>query len=83
MKAKPYYNSGFLSVYPRSAGNYGFCSISGIEYEDDSHLEEMKEQIERHVDRVQNVYIEYEQYQCSKCEDIWNSEKEAEDCCGE
>lgn len=83
MKAKPVYDSGYLIVYPRAAGDFGWASISSIEYDDDRHLLEMKRQIERHVDNVQQARIAYDTWQCSKCGAQYETYDEAERCCTE
>ena len=81
MKAKPVYDSGYLIVYPRAAGDFGWASMPRIEYKDDSHLREMKDAIERHVDNVHRVYIDYETWQCSVCGCQYDTQREAEHCC--
>lgn len=84
MDAKPYYNSFYLQIYPRGAGDYGFASISGIEYDQEqaeSLFEEMKDQIKRHVDSVRSVHMEFDTYLCGKCESDFDTRAEAEQCC--
>lgn len=81
MKAKPDYNSGYLIVMPKHAGHFGNIHISSVKYDSDKHLQSMKEQIERHVDKVDNVQIKYETWVCSTCGDEYETQKSAEDCC--
>ncbi len=83
MNAKPNYDYGYIRVDMIGAGNFGSVSMSGIKYEDERHLEEASSEIKRHVDRVRSVDIHYDYYTCGKCDDDFESEKEAEECCNE
>lgn len=84
--AKPNYDAMYLKVFPKRAGNFGYASISGIHYEDDRHITDMQEQIERHIDNIQSIEIDFDEYWgkkwvCRKCESDYETEKEAEICC--
>lgn len=81
MKAKPNYDSGYIKVEPKSAGDFGSMSFSGSHYKNDSHLKDMKADIERHTDRVRSAEIYYELYTCGECDENYDTEKEADDCC--
>jgi hypothetical protein len=81
MKTKPNYEYGYIKVEPRGAGNFGLVSMSGIHYEDDSHLKDMVEDIKRHVDRVGNVEIHYDFYVCGECGSEYETKEDADNCC--
>ena len=81
MKTKPNYDYGYIRVEMRSAGDYGGISMSGIHYDNDSHLKEAVEQIERHTDRVRGAEILYDYYTCGECDSDFETEKEADNCC--
>lgn len=81
MNAKPNYDYGYIRVEPNGAGVFGNMSFSGSHYDNDSHLKDMVEEIERHVDRVRVAYIEYDYYRCSVCNSNYESENEADNCC--
>lgn len=85
MNAKPNYDTGYLKVCPRSAGDFGFASFSGSHHKGDMHLKEFKSEIERHLGgylgRSGGVDIEYELFICSECGNEYETKKEAEECC--
>jgi len=84
MKAKANYDSGYLKVRSRTAGDFGFISVSS-EYEDDSHLKELKNEIENHLrgylGTSGGVSIEYDLWECGKCGCTYETRQEAEQCC--
>lgn len=82
--AKRDFDYGYIIVQPKPAGDFGMAFLSGVHYENDSHLIAMKRQIERHVD-MGAVRIAYENnsWYCSGCGSYYDTEKEAEDCCME
>ena len=81
MEAKPNYDSGYLRVEPKSAGDFGYVSISSIRYENDTHLSDMVDEIKRHIDRVSSATISYDCYVCGKCGNGYDTKNEAENCC--
>jgi len=82
MDAKKNWNNAYLEVYSRGAGDFGYFSMSGVKYEDSRHLEEMEEQIKRHVNRVGSVNILFDgcEWICGKCGDEFETKEEAENC---
>ncbi len=86
MNAKGDPNNWHIEVYPRNAGNFGICSISGIYY-DDNQCEilsrDIMDEIKRHVNDVQGTYLVFDSFLCTKCGNHFNTSKEAEDCCKE
>ena len=83
MKARPNYDNGYIKVTPRGAGDFGGFSMSGEHYKNNNHLDEMKDQIERHADRVRYCEIIIDGFVCGECESEYDTEKEAEECCKE
>lgn len=83
MKAKIDYDSGYIKVYPKDAGDFGIVRMRGYSYKDDSHLRSMERDIQRHVDDVGFMSIEYEGWLCGECENYFDNKKDAELCCEE
>ncbi len=76
-------NDWHIEVYPRRAGDFGYCSISSIKYsqkEAENLANDMISEIERHVDGVSGTRMIYESYICMKCGNQFENEKEALEC---
>jgi len=60
-----------IIVEPRSPGDFGFIHMSGVyrsPWVEKVLMEEMKDQIKRHVDEIGNIYIIRKMY---KPEEFW------------
>lgn len=74
------YSDPRVVVRPTRAGDYGFCSIGGIEHSFDYAMElckEIEQQIARHVDNTGSRYIEIEYDEnpvCEHCGADWSEE---------
>lgn len=67
-----------VRVEPRSKGDFGFATISSIQYtpkEEEEACEEMVREIKRHVDRVGYIGVEYDAEQvCEFCGAQWTED---------
>ena len=73
-------DQAYLKVYPRRAGQFGGISISSIKWEDTNHLDDMQEQIKRHVDDYGGSQIDYDAWLCPDCKCSYWEKEEAEEC---
>ncbi len=76
-------NDWHIEVYPKRAGDFGFCSISSVKYdarEAEVLADDIEEQINRHVDRVGHCRMIYDSYICLRCNTQYDTKKEAEEC---
>lgn len=78
-----------LVIYPQHPGDFGFCHIGGMKRDADETvriLEEMQQQVLRHVDgvRSRNVQIENDiEETCEFCGSAWTEGKSPHNggCC--
>jgi hypothetical protein len=76
-------NNWHIEVYPRSAGNFGYYSISSIKYntkEAENLASDMQDEIKRHTNDVSGTRMVYDSFICLKCENEFDTEKEAINC---
>jgi len=73
-------DTAYLKVYPRNAGNFGNISISSICWDDTNHLDNMADQIKRHVDDFGHSEIAYDGWLCPVCRCCYWEKNEAENC---
>jgi rubrerythrin len=88
MKATPDPNGWHIEVYPRSAGDFGFASMSGIRRDarEAGYMQrEMQEQIERHVDNLPSrgarTQVVYDSWSCGECGYSFSTKSLADECC--
>ena len=79
-----------VEVYPRRAGDFGFCKISGVyrsEQEEESMCHEIAQDVRRHVDNLGEVIVQWESnLVCEFCGSDWTEPKDSPHnggCCGE
>lgn len=83
MNIKPDPNNWHLEIFPRSAGDFGSCSISSIQYDEREARDaqrDMENAINRHVDRVRHINVVYDGYLC-ECGNYFDNKQDAEECC--
>jgi len=83
MNIKPDPNNWHIEVYPRRAGQFSGCSISGMKYSDseaDRLQKDIMEQIRWHVDDINSSNVIYDGYVC-QCGNEYETKEEAENCC--
>ena len=84
MNAKPNYNDWHINVYPKSAGDFGFGSISSVEYtENEAKIlqSDMQDSISRHTDEVRHTSVEYDSWLCGECGNAQSTKEQANECC--
>jgi len=83
MNAKNNENAWHIEVCPRSAGNYGGFSISGIEYSESEAVNlqnDIMHEIKRHVNDISQCNVVYDGFIC-ECGNEYETFIEAENCC--
>lgn len=76
-------NDWHIEVYPKRAGDFGFCSISSIKYDTvgaENLASDMEDNINRHVDGVSGCSMVYDSWICVECNVNFDTRKEAENC---
>ena len=76
-------NNWHIEVYPKRAGDFGFCSMSSVKYdkkEAEDLAKEIEENIDRHIDGVQGCSMIYDGWTCPVCENYFDTKEEAKSC---
>lgn len=76
-------NDWYIEVRPKRAGDFGFASISSIEYtekEANDLAEEMMSDIKRHIDSVQGCSLVFNSWLCPICGCSFDEYSDAKGC---